>query len=109
MQVPFMRKLYKSFLILTSIVLANDFGFISGVVTDKVTGEPLPGVQIVVEKTDCGAVTNLDGVYEIYRIPPGKHELFVEYLGYTSIRILNVQVVADSITKLDIAMDQGNF
>lgn len=61
-----MRKLlYTSFLILTSIALANNFGFISGVVADKVTGEPLPGVQTVVEGTECGAVTNLDSVYEI--------------------------------------------
>lgn len=91
-----------------SFALAKDFGFIAGIVTDKDSGEPLPGVQIIIEGTDCGAVSNLEGYYEIYNIPPGKHELFVEYLGYTSLKIMNVEVFADSTTKLNILMDQSS-
>lgn len=101
-------KLFILLFIFCSFAFAGEFGFISGVVTDKESGVSLPGVQIIVQNTDCGAVTNLEGYYEIYNIPPGKYELFVEYLGYTSIQIMNVEVFSDSTTALDIQMDQGN-
>ena len=94
--------------IFCSFAFAGEFGLISGVVTDKESGDALPGVQIIVENTDCGAVTNLEGYYEIYNIPQGKYQLLVEYLGYTSIQIMNVEVFSDSTVSLNIQMDQGN-
>jgi hypothetical protein len=103
-----MRK-YFIIIIFTSFLFGGDFGFIAGTVTDKNSGETLPGVQVIIEGTDYGAVTNIDGYYEIYKVPPGKYELFIEYLGYTSIKVLGVQVVADSTTTLDLKMDQGNI
>ena len=96
-------------LFLTSLLFAGDFGFIAGTVTDKNSGETLPGVQIIIEGTDYGAVTNIDGYYEIYKVPPGQYELFIEYLGYTSIKVMGVKVTADSTTTLDLKMDQGNI
>ena len=96
-------------LFLTSLLFAGDFGFIAGTVTDKNSGETLPGVQIIIEGTDYGAVTNIDGYYEIYKVPPGQYELFIEYLGYTSIKVMGVKVTADSTTILDLKMDQGNI
>ena len=96
-------------LFLTSLLFAGDFGFIAGTVTDKNSGETLPGVQLIIEGTDYGAVTNIDGYYEIYKVPPGEYELFIEYLGYTSIKVMGVKVTADSTTTLDLKMDQGNI
>ncbi|MBN1406667.1 MAG: carboxypeptidase-like regulatory domain-containing protein [Calditrichaceae bacterium] len=96
-------------LFLTSFLFANDFGFIAGTVVDKNTGETLPGVQIIIEGTDYGAVTNIEGYYEIYKVPPGEYELFIEYLGYTSIKVMGVKVVADSTTAINLKMDQGNI
>lgn len=96
-------------IIFASVLFAEDFGYISGIVTDKNTGETLPGVQVIIEGTDHGAVTNIDGYYEIYKVPPGEYELFIEYLGYTSIKVLGVEVVVDSTTILNLQMDQGNI
>ena len=95
--------------VFASLLIAKDFGFIAGTVVDKNSGETLPGVQVIIEGTDYGAVTNIDGYYEIYKVPPGEYELFIEYLGYTSIKVLSVQVVADSTTTIDLEMDQGNI
>lgn len=92
-----------------SMLIAGDFGFIAGIVTDKETGDTLPGVQVIVEGTDYGAVTNIDGYYEIYKVPPGEYELFVDYLGYTSIKVMGVKVISDSTTTIDLNMDQGNI
>jgi len=104
-----MKKIILVFLILiSSITFAKEFGFISGTIIDKETGDTLPGVQIIVEGTDCGAVTNLEGFYEIYNIPPGKYDLFIEYLGYNSVKVVGIEVSADSTTTFDLKLDQGS-
>jgi len=38
---------------------------ITGVVTEAGTGEPLPGVNILVKGTNIGAATDFDGKYTI--------------------------------------------
>jgi hypothetical protein len=96
-------------LFLVSILFAEDSGIITGTISDKDTGETLPGVQITIENTDLGAVTNIDGYFEIHKIPAGKYELFVEYLGYTSIKILGVDVAGDSTTTVNLKMELANL
>lgn len=38
---------------------------ISGTVTDASTGETLPGVNVVLQGTETGTATNLDGEYQL--------------------------------------------
>ncbi len=52
---------------------------VQGVVTDD-TGEPLPGVNILVKGTKTGTVTDFDGKYKI-SVPKGSVLLF-SYVGY---------------------------
>ncbi|MDP4225990.1 MAG: SusC/RagA family TonB-linked outer membrane protein [Bacteroidota bacterium] len=56
---------------------------VSGIVTDKTTGEPLPGVNIVVKGTTRGAVTDLKGQYSI-EVQKSDVSLIFSYLGYLS-------------------------
>ena len=42
-------------------VLAQSTGKLAGVVTDAETGEPLPGVNVVLEGTTLGTATDIDG------------------------------------------------
>lgn len=44
--------------------------FVSGLVTDE-SGEPLPGVTVIIKGTIRGTVTNSDGMYSISNIPDG--------------------------------------
>ncbi len=43
-------------------------GKIVGVVKDKSTGEPLPGVNVSIEGTTYGAATDVDGFYVILNV-----------------------------------------
>ncbi|MFW5916714.1 MAG: carboxypeptidase-like regulatory domain-containing protein, partial [Bacteroidota bacterium] len=52
---------------------------VSGMVTDAETGEPLPGVNIVVEGTTTGTTTNMDGEYSIEA--PGDATLVFSFVG----------------------------
>ena len=54
---------------------------VKGVVTD-VTGETLPGVNVIVKNSSKGDVTDFDGNYKISAVPKGSILVF-SYLGFT--------------------------
>ena len=79
---------------LTFIVLLFVFGFVSkiqaqdngrsitGTVVDQ-NNVPVPGVNVIVEGTSTGAVTDLDGNYALM-VPEGGTSLTFSYIGYQS-------------------------
>ncbi|TFH02988.1 MAG: hypothetical protein E4H13_00340, partial [Calditrichales bacterium] len=102
------RKFLILFLVLAMVpvVFAGTTGKIAGVVKDKQTGEPLPGVNVLIEGTTLGASTDIDGYYVIVNVPVGVIQLQVSYIGYKEILIYNVRVVADATTRYDFDMEQ---
>lgn len=69
----------------TVVVLRDETGsgpILEGEVLDAATGEPLAGAQVGVVDLEVGSVTDRDGRFEIANVPPGRHRLNVEYLGY---------------------------
>ena len=65
---------------------------ISGVVTDKSTGEVLPGVNIIIVGTKLGASTDIQGHYKIKHVPKGTYNITFKYVGYTSKTIKRIQI-----------------
>ncbi len=90
---------------LPSIIMAANAGKIKGMIKDKSTGDPLPGVSIAIVGTTQGAVTDPDGNYMIHLVPPGKYTLRVSTVGYSTIEIDEVVVNADITTEQDAAME----
>ncbi len=60
-------------------------GKVIGTVTDRDTGQPLVGAQVVVEGTNLGNVTNEDGYYFINNVPVGIERITAQYLGYQTL------------------------
>jgi len=87
------------------IVIAGETGKVSGQITGKDTGEPLVGANIVVDGMQLGSSTDLDGIYFILHLPPGKYTLTVSYLGYANMHIENVMVRADYTTRVSAEME----
>ena len=54
---------------------------VSGIVTGKTEGEPLPGVNVNIKGTSIGAITDVNGRYSL-TIPAGGGELVFSYIGY---------------------------
>jgi len=54
---------------------------VNGTVTDKKTGEPLPGVNVLVKGTQNGTGTDFDGKYILSNVPETAVIVF-SYLGY---------------------------
>ena len=57
---------------------------ISGRVTDRTTGQGLPGVTVLVKGTTVGASTNADGSFSL-SVPPTVTTLSISSIGFTSI------------------------
>jgi len=57
---------------------------VTGTVTDAQTGEPLPGVNIVIEGTNKGTTTDFDGKYSIIASPDDM--LVFSYVGYQTVK-----------------------
>ncbi len=55
---------------------------IRGVVTDKATGEPMVGANVVVKGTTIGAATDANGRFVIRNVPNAKFTLRVTFIGY---------------------------
>ena len=75
---------------------------ISGTVVDAITGETLPGVNVVIKDTNIGTVTNFDGKYSI-AVPDADATLVFSFMGYTTTeiqvgerRVIDVQIREDA-------------
>lgn len=89
-----------------NILLANGFdkGQIVGTLVDSETGEPLIGANVFLENTMIGAASDLNGNFEIKKIPPGTYNLVVSMIGYAKQVVQNVSMSADEVKKLDLAL-----
>jgi hypothetical protein len=85
---------------------AGTTGKIAGHVTDDKTGEPLPGVNIVIEDQNLGAATDLDGFYYIINVPPGKQKITVSYIGYKTLTYENLEVEINRTVTVNFRMEQ---
>ncbi|MBC8183732.1 TonB-dependent receptor [candidate division KSB1 bacterium] len=111
-------------LILTGLVLflnqpvrGGVTGKIKGVVKDAQTGDPLPGVNIVINKVwirnaemdfsgSLGAASNIHGEFIILKVPPGIYSVTGSMMGYTSVTQQRVNVNIDRTTTVDFILKE---
>lgn len=73
---------------------------ITGTVTDAKTGEPLPGVNIVVQGTTTGTNTDINGKYYI-NIPDANAVLVFTYISY-----VNQAITVGNQTTINVALSE---
>jgi TonB-linked SusC/RagA family outer membrane protein len=79
-------------------------GRITGTVTDAETGAPLGSVQVFVQGTSSGGLTNSSGVYTLENVPVGTHTLIAQRIGYQEARRPGVSVTAGASVSVTIPM-----
>ena len=72
---------------------------VTGTITDASTGDPLVGVNIVVEGTTTGTMTDFNGKYTI-EVPGRNAVLSISYIGYIALKV-NVE----GRTVIDVSME----
>ncbi|MCC9168583.1 SusC/RagA family TonB-linked outer membrane protein [Pontibacter harenae] len=80
------RLLLLSFALLFTLTheVAAQHKSVSGTVTDRATGEGLPGVSVVVKGTAVGTATGVDGTYTI-SVPADGQTLEFRFIGYQAV------------------------
>jgi outer membrane receptor protein involved in Fe transport len=99
------KKLCLVLLLIPVIAFAQSSGKIAGVVVDKSTGEPLPGVNVILEETTLGASTDIDGYYVILNIPVSTYSIRANYIGYKDVVVEGIRVSASITTELNFDME----
>ncbi len=79
-------------------------GKIAGRVTDQGNGEALIGVNILIDGTQQGTVTDINGNYVILNVRPGTYTLVFSYIGFQTQRVTDVRVSTGQTTRTDLRM-----
>ncbi|GMU95855.1 TonB-dependent receptor [Ignavibacterium sp.] len=106
-----MKYLYKliifaTFFVQLSILIFAQpkFGKITGRVIDTNDGEPIIGANVLIEGTNIGSATDLDGKFEIKNVPKGNYNLLISYISYASARIENLNIEEEKTTIVNAAL-----
>lgn len=94
------------FFFASSTSLFAQYGYVKGEVHDQVG--PLPGATVYVKgNTMLGTSTDLDGLFQLNKIPAGKVVLVVTYIGFNPVEI-PVDIVAGELTQVPpTKLEQG--
>ncbi|RKS94518.1 iron complex outermembrane receptor protein [Flavobacterium limicola] len=110
-----MKTIYKKLLILLLLlpfsILAQNT--VSGIVLDKVSGQPIPGVNVNVQGAANGVSTDFDGKYQLTKIKKGDKIVF-SYIGYKNTVVdyvtqnsLNVSLEEDANQLQEVVVQVG--
>ena len=104
-----------NFLIIICLVLAavridaGVTGKLRGKVTDAVTGETLPGVNVLLLGTQLGAASDIEGDFIIIGITPGVYSVRVSMVGYREVVVKDIKIMTDLTTSIEIEMEKATI
>lgn len=84
---------------------AQTTGTLVGTVRDAASQRPLEAVQVYIDGTGIGALTNAAGRFLLLNVPAGEHTLVAEMVGYRS-GALTVTVSSGESAVADFGLDQ---
>ena len=104
----FMKIFYRSCLWLLGFVLCSAAAIaqttIEGTITDAASGDPVPGVNIVVKGKLAGTISNANGGFSLRTNDPPPFTLVFSYVGYQT---QEVQITNQNTTGLSIKLQEG--
>ncbi len=96
------------FVLFSQWVWAQQSQVIRGTILDKQSELPLIGVAVELISVEPmqGTTTDENGRFSLPKVPLGRHNLRISYLGYNSITIPNVVVNAGKEVNLDLQLEE---
>ena len=94
-------------IIIPTILSAGVTGKIRGRVVDAVSDEPLVGVYVIVDGTNMGASTDIDGYYNLIGLTPGTYSIRVSYISYAPMLVTDVKVMVDLSTDINFQLQSA--
>ncbi len=96
------------FLVLLVITMSGQTGKISGRIFDARTNEPIPFANLILEGTNTGSTSDLDGKFIFTGVDPGFVRLVATAVGYERKLTEEIQVTTAKTSYLDIPMNPQN-
>jgi outer membrane receptor protein involved in Fe transport len=100
-----MRKILLLILLLPICIYSGTTGKLAGTIKDAQTGEPLVGANVIIEGTNFGAATNINGEYVILNISPGRYNVKFSFIGYETTIMQDVSITVDQTTIFQIKLN----
>jgi outer membrane receptor for ferrienterochelin and colicin len=94
---------------LLSILISPVFGqkgAIKGTIIDKKNKETIIGANVKIDNSSFGAVTDINGQFQIEGLVPGKYTVTTSYVSYKSVQLVDLEVFADRITLINIELEE---
>ena len=92
-----------SLFVILSMFSFAQVGTIKGFVYDKSNGEALPGVTVAIKSIKKGSQTDVNGFFNIPKLPVGKYVISATSLGYDLTEI-NAEVLEDEVISIKIVL-----
>lgn len=82
---------------------------VRGTVKDAVTQMPLPGATVYFPDTEpvTGTITDANGVFRFEKVPIGRINLRVSYIGYNPVQLLNLVLSTGKELVLEIGLEES--
>ena len=93
-------------LVLISSASFGQTGTIRGTIKDAANKEDIIGGTVKIEGTQLGALTDINGFFEISKVPVGKVNISISYVSYKTKSIPNVAVVANNVTEINTFIEE---
>ena len=100
-----MKKILLLILFVPFFIYSGTTGKLAGTIKDAQTGEPLVGANVIIEGTNFGAATNVNGEYVILNISPGIYSVRFSFIGYETLLMEDVTFIVDQTTLLQIDLN----
>ncbi|NQY30169.1 MAG: TonB-dependent receptor [Flavobacteriaceae bacterium] len=99
-----MKNLVLLFLILTSLLSAQEKNTISGTIKDASNGETVFGASVYFKDTTIGVMSNEYGFFSI-TAPKGTYNLVISYLGYAD---MDQEIILDKDQKITFEISESS-
>ena len=94
------------FVLVTSLILPQNSGNLSGTVTDALTGDALPGVNVIIKGTYFGTATDLNGKFKLNNISAGTYNIDISLIGYKTVQYAGFEIESGKTKSLEINLEE---
>lgn len=88
----------------TSLLATAQTGSITGTIVDAKTQEAIIGASVLVEGTQIGTSTDIEGKFILKNVPAGTQAVIVSYVTYKTQTYSNITVVAGQATEITVSL-----
>ena len=103
-----LKFIFLSLLLSFGISVLSQNGIVRGTVQDADNGQPIIFTNVYLKGTNIGAVTDVDGIFVMTKVPVGTYSLMVTFVGYDTL-IIPIKVEADKILTKKLQIRKGAF